>query len=105
VGPIDKLRRALGDTASLEEAVARRTVADFISNMRVLCEEEGPSAFAHYLDISVDTELRQIAYLLVWNSGPKLEVWADVQRFDAVDLAVDACMEGFNAYVAAHAEA
>ena len=47
---------------------------------------------------------RQVAYLLAWSQGPKLALWVDVRRFDAIDLVVDACAEGFDAYLA-HSEA
>ena len=100
MGPIDKLRRALGDTASLEEAVARRRVADFIADYRSLCEEVGPWRYAADLGAPPDATLRQIAYLAVWHDGPKLRVWGDVKDFDAIGFVVDAALEGFDTHVA-----
>lgn len=83
-----------------EDAVSRAGVSTFIDGLRTLCEAEGPWAFVNLLEADEDATPRQIAYLLVWRQGPQCSVWPDLQRFDAVDLAVDAAAEGFQAFIA-----
>lgn len=95
---IDRLRGVFFDEV-YEEAVARAGVSTFIDGLRTLCAEEGPWAFVNLLEADEDATPRQIAYLLVWRQGPECSVWPDLQRFDAVDLAIDAAAEGFKAFV------
>lgn len=104
---IDKLRAALagGQRPDWADAAARQRLADFMVDYRRLCADVGPWEYAANLGAPADADLRQIAYQAVWRDGPTLEVWAYVQRFDAIDLLIDAAVEGFEEYVAAHASA
>lgn len=97
--PIDKLRRTVAGKQGFDEAVARKAVADFIEGLRELCEEEGPWAFIRFLEVDEDIDPRHLAYLVVWREGPPCQVWPDLQRFDAIDLAVDRAAEGFEAHL------
>lgn len=102
MNPIDRLRRALGNGSEFDEAVARKQVSEFIAGLRVLGETEGPWAFANLFESPDDAEPRQIAYLAVWHDGPQWNVWDDLHRFDAVDLAIDALAEGFDAFLSVY---
>lgn len=99
---IDKLRRLVAGKEGFDEAVARKGVADFIEGLRILCEMEGPVAIAHMLDAQEGATPRELAYLFVWREGPGCQVWADLKRFDGVDLAIDAAVEGFDTFVSTH---
>lgn len=83
-------------------AVQRQRVSDFIVDYRTLCEDVGPWQYAADLHAPADVDLRHLAYLAVWRDGPTLRVWADVRLLDAIDLVVDAAVEGFEAFLAAH---
>lgn len=100
--PIDKLRRTVAGKQGFDEAVSRKAVATFIEGLRDLCEAEGPWAFIRFLEVADDTDTRHLAYLVVWREGPACQVWDDLQRFDAIDLAVDAAAEGFDAHLSVH---
>jgi hypothetical protein len=102
VNPIDRLRRAVAGKDVIDDAVARQNVSDFIAALRDLGETEGPWAFARWLEAPEDTERRQIAYLLVWRDGPNWTIWPDLNRLDAVDLTIDALVEGFDAFLAVY---
>lgn len=100
MGLIRKLKLKLaGDTAD------RQRLADFMVELRRVCEAEGPWAFARMLDAPEDTDPRQIAYLLVWAEGPGCAIWDLIQRYDAVDLVIDAAAEGFDAFLAVYPKA
>lgn len=100
--PIDKLRRAVAGKQGFDEAVARKAVADFMEGLRILCEQEGPWAFRRFLEVEDGIDTRHLAYLVVWREGPACQTWPDLQRFDAIDLAVDAAAEGFDAHLSVH---
>lgn len=100
--PIEKLRRKVAGGQAFDEAVARKAVADFIEGLRILCEQEGPWAFIRFLEVEDDIDIRHLAYLVVWREGPVCQVWDDLQRFDAIDLTVDAAAEGFDAHLSVH---
>ena len=102
---IDKLRRAIAGKDGFEEAVARRAVKDFIEGMRMLCAAQGPWAFVNVAEASEEATPREVAYLLIWRIGPTCQVWEDLKRFDAVDLAIDAANEGFDAFLRDKAQA
>lgn len=86
----------------LGDAVRRQRLSDFIVDYRRLCEDIGPWQYAADLHAPHDADLRSIAYLAVWRDGPTLRVWEAVRSFDAIDLLIDAAVEGFEAHLAAH---
>lgn len=90
------------DPATVNEAVRRSRVADFIVDYRTLCEDVGPWQYAADLHAPQDVTLRHLAYLAVWRDGPTLRIWEDVLAVDAADLVIDAAIEGFQAFLAAH---
>lgn len=92
---IEKLRAAIGGRNALDEAVARRRVSDLIRDYRVLCADIGPVTYAADLEAKEGADLRIIAYMAVWRDVPALSVWQDVMDLDAVDLVIDAAVEGF----------
>ena len=102
MGWFTRLRLKVAGQAVVDDAVDRERVGNFITELRRVCEAEGPWAFARYLHAPEDTDPRQIAYMLVWNEGPGTEVWKLIQRFDAVDLVIDAAVEGFDAFLAVY---
>lgn len=102
MGPLQKLRLKIAGRAVVDEAADRQRVSTFIAELRRICEAEGPWAFARLVNAPEDADVRQIAYLLVWNEGPGCEIWGLLERFDAVDLAVDAAVEGFDAFLAVY---
>lgn len=104
VKPIDRLRRAVagGTRPVWADAAAREQVGEFIAALRTLGEAEGPWAFSRFLDAPEDVEARQVAYLLVWREGPGWSLWDDLNRMDAVDLAIDALVEGFDAFLSVY---
>lgn len=90
-------RLALNDhgIAFLDEAVARKRVSDLLIDYRCLCYDIGFWQYAADLGAAVEVTTREVAYLAVWRDGPTLSVWEDVVRLDAVDLLIDAAVEGF----------
>lgn len=90
------------DVAAIAEYMRRQRVADFIVDYRALCENIGPWQYAADLGAHSEAELRHIAYLAVWRDGPTLRIWQDVCELDAIDLVLDAAVEGFEAYLVAH---
>jgi hypothetical protein len=84
----------------VEAAVGRKRVADLIVDYRRLCADVGPWQYAADLGAHPYADLRTIAYLAVWRDGPTLRLWQDVKALDAIDLLVDAALEGFEQYVA-----
>jgi hypothetical protein len=94
------LRR--NDPAAIADHLRRQRVADFIVDYRTLCEDVGPWEYAASVGAPPEADLRQIAYLAVWSHGPTVGVWEYVRRLDAVDLLIDAAVEGFEAHVVAN---
>jgi hypothetical protein len=92
---MEKLRLALGGRTALDEAVSRRRVSDLIRDYRVLCADIGPVTYAADLEAPEDADLRMVGYMAVWRDVPALTVWEDVMALDAVDLLIDAAVEGF----------
>lgn len=86
----------------LAEEVQRQRVADFIVDYRRLCEDIGPWQYAADLHAPHDADLRTIAYMAAWRDGPTLRVWEAVKDRDAIDLVIDAAVEGFEAHLTAH---
>lgn len=100
---IDRLRAIFPSAeARIEDAFARKRVADFLVDYRTLCEDVGPWEYAASIGAPPEADLRQIAYLGVWSHGPTVSVWEYVRRLDAVDLLIDAAVEGFEAHVVAN---
>lgn len=101
---LKRLRARLGlppSQAEYEESVERAVVGHFIADYRRLCTDAGPWQMAADAGAPPDCwDLRQIAYLAVWAHGPTLSVWEWVRRYDAVDLVIDAAIDGFTDHLA-----
>jgi hypothetical protein len=103
VKAIEKLRAIFpSEVARIEDAVARKRVAELLVDYRILCADVGPWEYAASIGAPPEADLRQIAYLAVWSHGPTVGVWEFVRRLDAVDLLIDAAVEGFEAHVVAN---
>lgn len=87
-----------------EDAMRRELVEDFLIDYRNLCADVGPWQYAADIGAHPDATTRQIAYLAVWRDGPTLRIWADVQRFGAVERLIDAAVAGFAEHCAKPAE-